>query len=393
MSKEDLSQKELYIGREQSLVKHRILQKYIQRFALIIGSKWDTITYVDCFSGPWNVRSDDLRDSSFSIALGELQAARAQHGIRGKSVKLRCLFLEKDPEAYTKLKEFADNAKNAIVETRKCELADAIDDVVEFVRKGGTRSFPFIFIDPTGWTGFAMDEIAPLLKLDPGEVLINFMTSHISRFIESPDEQTQDSFIRLFGDASFKEDLQGLSKRDREDAVVAKYAENIAKTGKFPFTSKAIVLHPERDRTHFHLVYATRNPRGIEVFKEAEEKAMEEMQHVRAEAHKRKSDKRAPQSELFEPEVLHQSKYFDELRDRYLKMAKEKVLQLLVKKGRVLYDEVWATAFREPLIWKDDLNDWINDWRKEGHLAIEGMKPRQRVPKLREGNYLVWLKN
>ena len=104
MSKEGLSQKELYIGREQSLVKHRILQKYLQRFALIIGFKWDTITYVDCFSGPWNVQSDDLRDSSFSIALAELQSARAQHGIRGKSVKLRCLFLEESPTAYAKLK-------------------------------------------------------------------------------------------------------------------------------------------------------------------------------------------------------------------------------------------------------------------------------------------------
>lgn len=392
MSKEGLSQKELYIGREQSLVKHRILQKYLQRFALIIGFKWDTITYVDCFSGPWNVQSDDLRDSSFSIALAELQSARAQHGIRGKSVKLRCLFLEESPTAYAKLKEFADNAKNAVVETRNCELKDAINDVIAFVRSGGAHSFPFIFIDPTGWTGFAMDEIAPLLQLDPGEVLINFMTGHINRFIESPQTQTQDSFIRLFGDASFKESLEGLSKRDREDAIVTKYVENLAKTGKFSFTSKAIVLHPKYDRTHFHLIYATRHPKGIEVFKDVEEKAMEEMQHVRAEAHKRKTDKKTFQSELFEPEVLHQSKYFDELRDRYLKMAKKMVLQLLSEKGRILYDNVWATAFREPLVWKNDLRDWITDWRKEGNLAIEGMKPRQRVPKLGENNYLVWLR-
>lgn len=390
MDKESLSQRELYIGREQSLIKHRILQKYLQRFALIIGFKWDTITYVDCFSGPWNVRSDNLSDSSFSIALRELQVARAQHGIRGKSIKLRCLFLERDIDAYLKLKEFADSAKNALVETRNCELAEGIGDVVAFVRQGGPRSFPFIFIDPTGWTGFAMDEIAPLLKFDPGEVLINFMTGHISRFIEAPSEQTQESFVRLFGDPSFKDSLQGLSKRDREDAVVAKYTENIAQTGKFTFTSKAIVLHPEQDRTHFHLIYASRNPRGIEVFKEAEEKAMEEMQHVRAEAHKRKTDKKTPQNELFEPVVLHQSKYFDELRERYLKQAKEKVLQLLVVKGRVLFDEALATALMEPLVWKNDLKSWISDWRKEGYLIIEGMELKQRVPRSNANNYLVW---
>lgn len=185
MSKDDLSQRELYVGREQSLIKHRILQKYLQRFAMIIGFRWDTITYVDCFSGPWNVFSDDLADTSFSIALNELLAARAHHGIRGKSIKLRCLFLEKDPEAHAKLEEFAVNVQNALVKTRNCELAEAIDDIVAFIREGGPHSFPFIFIDPTGWTGFAMGEIEPLLKLDPGEVLINFMTGHINRFIES----------------------------------------------------------------------------------------------------------------------------------------------------------------------------------------------------------------
>ncbi|HZF40953.1 MAG TPA: three-Cys-motif partner protein TcmP, partial [Blastocatellia bacterium] len=195
MNKEDLSQSDLYARREQTKIKHLILQKYLQRFAVIIGFNWDTITYVDCFSGPWNVQSEDLQDSSFSIALRELQASRAQHGDRGKSIKLRCLFLEKNPSAYARLKEFADNAKNALVETRNCELREAVDNIVTFVRKGGSRSFPFIFIDPTGWTGFAMDEIAPLLKLDPGEALINFMTSHILRFIESPDEVTQESFI------------------------------------------------------------------------------------------------------------------------------------------------------------------------------------------------------
>jgi three-Cys-motif partner protein len=64
-----LSDSDLYAGREQTLVKHFILREYLQRFAIIVGHHCNTITYVDCFSGPWNVRSDDLSDSSFSIAL------------------------------------------------------------------------------------------------------------------------------------------------------------------------------------------------------------------------------------------------------------------------------------------------------------------------------------
>jgi three-Cys-motif partner protein len=71
-----MKQDDLYIGREQTKIKHFILQQYLSRFAHIIGFRWDTITYVDCFSGPWNVQSPDLRDSSFSIAIKELRRAQ-----------------------------------------------------------------------------------------------------------------------------------------------------------------------------------------------------------------------------------------------------------------------------------------------------------------------------
>src|SRR5438128_3050039 len=95
----------LYAGREQTLVKHLILAKYLERFAHIIGFRWNSITYVDCFSGPWNVRSDDLKDSSFSIALEELRKAKETHRLKGKNLNLRCFFLEKDPSAYARLKQ------------------------------------------------------------------------------------------------------------------------------------------------------------------------------------------------------------------------------------------------------------------------------------------------
>ena len=50
-----------YVGREQTLVKHFILRKYLSRFAPSVLSNWNSISYVDCFSGPWNAHTDDLR--------------------------------------------------------------------------------------------------------------------------------------------------------------------------------------------------------------------------------------------------------------------------------------------------------------------------------------------
>ena len=389
-----MSNDDLYIDREQTLVKHIILENYLERFAIIVGSRWDTITYVDCFSGPWNVQSEDFKDSSFAIAIEQLRKARDVHRKRtGKTLKLRCFFLEKTPSAYTKLKQFADQITDVIIETKNKKLEDAIQDILKFAQEGGPTSFPFIFIDPTGWSGFALDPITPLLKLNPGEVLITFMTEHIRRFIEWQQKQNQESFIKLFGSGQFIDMLKGLDEKDREDAIVTAYSERVKTVDAFGYTSSAIVLHPKKNRTHFHLIYATRDRKGVEVFKEAEKKAMSVMEKARDEAQKREREERTGQTEirLFSGTVTQDpSEYFRSLRERYISRARAAVLALLQTKRQLAYDEAWSSAMTFPLTWESDLKDWIREWEEDGRLEIMGMKERQRVPQLGEDNCLVW---
>src|SRR5690348_9067595 len=42
----------LYREREQTEVKHRCLERYLQAAARILGS-WSAFVYVDCCAGPW----------------------------------------------------------------------------------------------------------------------------------------------------------------------------------------------------------------------------------------------------------------------------------------------------------------------------------------------------
>jgi len=380
----------LYVGREQTLVKHFILQKYLERFAHIVGKHWDSLTYVDCFSGPWNARSDSFEDSSFGIALKELRKARDTHEQNGRHLRLRCFFLEKDADAYGKLDDFAKDIPDAEIKTRNAPLEEAVSDIVQFVRAGGQKSFPFVFIDPTGWTGFEMMTITPLLRLNPGEVLINFMTGHIRRFLESPQTETQESFKRLFGSTGFREKVQGLARQDREDAAVREYMASAKAVGRFRFGCSAIVLHPEIDRTHFNLIYLTRNAKGVEVFKDAEKKAMAVQEAARAEAQQRRRVARSGELELFDSKELHDSSYYEALRDRYLTKARGLVLRALEANRRLLYDDAWALALSEPLSWESDLKGWIEEWKHAGRLEMVGMQPRRRVPRRGEENFLVW---
>jgi three-Cys-motif partner protein len=378
-----------YIGREQTLVKHFILQKYLERFAHIVGSRWDVITYVDCFSGPWNARSEKFEDSSFAIALRELRNARSTLAKRGRSVELRCFFLEKNRGAYAKLKEYADSITDVVIETRNAALEDSISEIVDFVQRGSTNSFPFIFIDPTGWTGFGMEMIAPLLRLNPGEVLINFMTGHIRRFLDSPDEETQESFRQLFGSGEFRAKIKGLGKQDREDTAIAEYSANVKRTGGFTQTCSAIVLHPQLDRTHFNLIYATRNTRGIEVFKDAEKKAMAVQEQARGEVEQRRRESRTGQFDLLASSELHDTTHYSTLRERYLTKARSAVQRALQTHRRLLYDHAWSLALCEPMVWESDLKQWVEDWVRVGQLEIQGMRERQRVPHRGEQNFLI----
>lgn len=382
---------EPYAGREQTLVKHEILRRYLERFAYIVGSHWDVITYVDCFSGPWNVRSDEYADSSFAIALEELRKAKGALSSR-RRVKLRCFFLEKDRSAYARLRAFAEaiDPDDAEVVTRNATLEESVDDILGFVRRGGGRSFPFIFIDPTGWTGFEMATIKPLLQLDPGEVLINLMTGHIRRFLDSPLDDTQQSLRRLFGSGTFQREIAQLHGADRDDYIVDEYASIARLHGDFTFSSNAIVLHPEIDRAHFHLIYLTRHRRGIEVFKDAEKIAMKVMEAARAAVQQRKRMERTQTIEMFDSSQLHASSYYDSLRQRYLDNSGALVECELRLKRSVLYDDAWALALTIPLVWESDLKDWIAEWRRQGELQIRNMEPRQRVPKLDSSNILVW---
>jgi beta-xylosidase len=117
---------------------------------------------------------------------------------------------------------------------------------------------------------------------------------------------------------------------------------------------------------------------------------MQLQEEARAEAQQRKRVARKGQPELFASKDLRDSTYYESLRDRYLKKARDLVLQSLKSKHQLLYDDAWTLALSQPLAWESDLKDWIEEWKQEGHLDIAGMHARQRVPHREEANYLIW---
>ncbi|HKO55956.1 MAG TPA: three-Cys-motif partner protein TcmP [Thermoanaerobaculia bacterium] len=374
----------LYEGREQTYVKHYILEKYLESFAPIIGSWRKTITYVDCFSGPWESNDSAFADTSFGIAVKVLRAARDDFARRGASIRLRCFFLEKNSKAYAQLKQFAAAAEDIEIETRNKVLRDAVGDIIHFIRAAGDQNFTFIFVDPTGWTGFPLKTITPLLQVTPGEVLINFMTEHIRRFVDSSDEELRAGFRQLF-DEEIDGSLFDLPAQEREEKLVGRYLRGVKKAGNFRYVGLAIVFKPEIEKTFFHLLYGTRNDKGIDVFKKVEQGAMKEAEKARAAAKERKDT--SGQTAFLDATEMHPSTRMHQLRDRYLDAARARVLRELERRGEVKYNRLWRIAVAWPLVWESDLRGWLKDWK----VQFSGLLPRQKPRWDRDIN-VIWPK-
>src|SRR4029077_16075985 len=188
----------------------------LSAFFPIVGAWASDITYIDCLAGPWKSVDPSLKDTSFARAIDVLRSIRTLLTSRGKSPSMRCLFIERDPTAFSKLKEYCDAIVDIEVTARQWDFTEHIPDVVKFAKERN-NSFPFIFIDPNGWEALQIEIIRPILALVPGEVLINLMTSSMVRFLAVEKK----GFDKLLG-ADLPRLVQ-MKGEEQEDELVSSY--------------------------------------------------------------------------------------------------------------------------------------------------------------------------
>jgi three-Cys-motif partner protein len=366
-----------YDEREQSEIKHYVLRLYLEAATRIIGTTRH-IRYVDCCAGPWEERSTEYRDTSFGIAVPILQLAAGELRKRNLSPRFSCLLIEKKITAFAKLEKFAaeHNSVELPVAARNWNFTERLEDIVRFCSSPG--AFPFIFIDPTGWQLAGISKIRPLLKLNPGEVLINLMSPFIGRFIK--DNKTD--FSDLLG-ADFPL-LRDLSGPELESAIVAKYCEIIKREGDFGYVCSLPIMNPDMDSFNFHLIYATRHIKGVQVFKDVEKRTAEMTHALRAELQQKDRQARSGNFELFSPDVQYKETSYQRLEQTNKKLAKDAVWSLIETKSQAAYDACWGEALQFSAVYEADLRNWISTWQRDGLIRVEGKPSKARV--LQVGN-------
>ncbi|HWB17945.1 MAG TPA: three-Cys-motif partner protein TcmP [Vicinamibacterales bacterium] len=362
---------EYYRGREQTYLKHFFLERYLERVAYKVGSFANEFVYVDGFSGPWRTEDPGFADSSFVIAIDKLRHVRDGLAKIGRTPRIRCVFAEPDSAAYPLLKQATSTVTDLDVVTLNAEFGDALPRIQSAVG----QAFSLVFIDPTGWTGFGLRQIAPILQHNPGEVIINFMFDHINRFLDAPEPEM--SFDDLFGGPGWKAAVAAGAKR--EDAIVRLYTERMKATGGFKFATSTRIKKPLADRSYFYLVYGTRHPEGLLEFRKVEQREIAEQERVRLDAQQLARVTRTGQSELFgsvDSDDIGLPSFEEERRDN-LNLAEHLLMELLKQRKEIAFEDARSAMLEFPLVWETDVQRAVLE-----RATVLGMKPRERVPKV-----------
>ncbi|TAX58915.1 three-Cys-motif partner protein TcmP [Rhizobium leguminosarum] len=286
----------IYQGREQTEAKHFILRRYLQTltFKTLLGG-WNSLAYIDGFSGPWQSRTADHSDSSFMIALEVLKDAQAKVRASGKRPRIKCFFSEENRNSYAQLQAAVaphhDPTNNFFIETFNGKFENAVGHI----QKTMLGSFALTFIDPTGWTGYEFDKVKPIFEHAPGEVLLNFMYDFVSRFTASSDLKTLASFDGILGHG-WQQRLDPILPR--EEGLLALFSEQFRQAGGFRYVLST-PIEKISDRTHFHIVYGTRNSKGLEAYRQVEYDALRDHGMRRAAAREVLRENRTGQTDMF----------------------------------------------------------------------------------------------
>jgi hypothetical protein len=173
------------------------------------------------------------------------------------------------------------------------EFEDAVDDIHTFIGS----SFPLIFIDPTGWTGYPFNKIRPLFARPKCEVLINFMYEFINRFVYFDDESNIASLNPILGGPGWRDRLD--PNLPRGLAVEKLFRETLRLAGNFDYVISAQIDKVTADRPHFFLTYGTKSPDGLKTFRQTEYEALREYERNRANASDKKREEKSGITDMF----------------------------------------------------------------------------------------------
>ena len=248
-------------------------------------------------------------------------------------------------------------------------------------------AFAFFLIDPKGWR-IPLDALAPMLARSNSEVIFNFMFDFINRAASIKEPAVVSGLNELIPLGKWRTKLDNaerasgvLTADQRKAILVDAFAESLAQLGSYKYVAETTVLRPLKDRPLYCLFYATRHPRGIEVFRDCQIKALKEQSKTRAATKVKHAETSTGQGEIFQS--LHDMGP-DELTtflQSQLGQAEKTFLELAPEApGSVLYKSLWPQILARHVVRLPDVNQIGARLRGDGRVLFPNWEKGKRVP-------------
>jgi three-Cys-motif partner protein len=248
---------------DHTVAKHRLLESYLGAWLPILATQSKGLNYFDGFAGPGEYTGGE--DGSPVIAL----RTATQHKLKLDS-EIYFLFIENDPARAAHLESLLATRFPGLPSGWKFHVETATFDrsistlLDEFDKRGAKLAPTLVFVDPFGFTEFPMSTLQRILASRRCELFVTFMSGFISRFLE-PDRRS--ALDALFGCSEWAS-AKSLSGRERIDFLVRLYERQLGAIPAKVFV-RSFEICDTNDRPLYHLVFATKNIRGLEEMKEA----------------------------------------------------------------------------------------------------------------------------
>jgi len=182
---------------------------------------------------------------------------------------------------------------------------------------------------------------------------------------------------------AFREEIRGLSGKEREDALTDRARFALARMGDFRFAPAITVDEEDADRCLYKLIFLSRHKKGIQVFRDAQRAALEIQSKNRS---GRKWIKRATQSgmeDMFvDIEPVNPAERSAKEIQNGVNVGERHALDLIRGAGTmgISWGNLWPKVLEENVLTHSDLGNLIVAMRDSGQISIQGWKPRVRKP-------------
>lgn len=263
---------------------------------------------------------------------------------------------------------------------------DFVKLVPDLMRAIPRDAFSFVLMDPKGWK-IDMRAAAPLLRRPNCEVVFNFMFTMINWSASIPNAAIQGALEALMPDTDWRRRLdriapgQGRFTADERKAVLVEaISDAIGRLGGYEYVMETPVLFPTKNRTFYSLIYATRSPKGVEVFRDCQHAALKAQDQVRADLQVAKRDDLFGTTDMFGGAITG-----NEFAGRWMAEQEAAALAAILDRipicpSSIRYGDLWPGVLAKHGVRKTRLGRMAAELRNDGRIKFLDWAARKQVP-------------